>query len=63
MRLYFRMTSDGTTPMLHLPARSPAVAFSLPPPVLSELAAPQVKANPHALTSTKHQAFMAPAVK
>lgn len=58
-----RCLSDVTTPGLHLSAHRSAAVSSLLPPVLSELAAPQVKVNPHALTSTRHQAFMTTAAK
>lgn len=55
--------SDIITQVVHLAASSGGAATSsLPPLVLSQLAAPLVKANPHVLTRTQHQAFMAAAV-
>lgn len=52
-----RMTFDLRAALSH-----PTVSFSPLTPVLSSLASPQLKANLHVLTCTKHQVFMTAAV-
>lgn len=63
MRGVARRPSDASAPGLHLAAGGAAAVSPPRPPVVSESAAPQVKAEPGALTSTPHQALMAAAAQ